>query len=176
MNRNLKIILVSSFLPGILAGILFSVMFGTMSGIISGILTGLATGTTLFLITGVLHKRLVGKITGDKSEGVLKTCHFRDSRLEETFDNTYDLCINSLEVIGNYCILEADLHAGRIIAKTGINWKTWGDIITFDLIREGEESTLVNISSRPASSTTLVDFGKNLDNVQRITSFLKKHG
>ncbi len=49
-----------------------------------------------------------------------------------------------------------------------------GDVISFEVHRIDDDRTQVKVSSRPAVPTTLVDYGKNLENVERIISFLKK--
>ncbi|MBC8413218.1 MAG: hypothetical protein ISR96_08210 [Nitrospira sp.] len=61
---------------------------------------------------------------------------------------------------------------GEIIIKTGINWKTWGDTICFKLSSAGPNRTTVIVTSRPTIKTTIVDFGKNLENIIKITGFL----
>ncbi len=89
------------------------------------------------------------------------------------YDQVFNLCINSLRLIKNCKIKEADQLSGRIIAKAGLNWKTWSDTIIFIIHRTEEGATHVELSSRPTARTTIVDFGKNLENVETIITFLR---
>lgn len=60
------------------------------------------------------------------------------------------------------------------MARTSVNWKTWGDTISFEITGIDDESTAVKISSRPTSRTTIVGYGKNLENVKTIVSFIEE--
>ena len=55
-----------------------------------------------------------------------------------------------------------------------MSWKTWGYIISFEVRKIDNDRTQIKVSSRPAVSTTLVDYGSNLENVEKIISFLEK--
>jgi hypothetical protein len=64
--------------------------------------------------------------------------------------------------------------SGKIMARSFVNWKTWGDTISFDITGISDEKTAVKVTSRPTASSTIVDYGKNLENVKTIVSFLEK--
>ena len=61
-----------------------------------------------------------------------------------------------------------------IILKTGMTWLSWGEEIRIILQTKGESDFDYQISSRPKLKMTLVDFGKNLENVNRIENVMKK--
>jgi CRISPR-associated protein Csm1 len=87
------------------------------------------------------------------------------------------LCLKSLEKIKKCEIKEAEQSKGIITAHSGTTWKTWGEIINFEIINnEDSKKTCIKISSSPLVSTTLVDFGKNYENVKKISDFLKEKG
>ncbi len=88
----------------------------------------------------------------------------------------YTLCLRSLETIPNCMLPTQNAAVGRITARTGVSWRSWGDEIAFQLYSEEGTSTRVEITSRPVVRTTLVDFGKNLENVEKIAEFLRQHG
>jgi len=54
-----------------------------------------------------------------------------------------------------------------------VNWRTWGDLIQFDIKEISDQKCNVIITSRPAMGTALIDFGKNLDNIIKLTNDLK---
>ncbi len=90
------------------------------------------------------------------------------------YDQAFDLCLSSVRAVRKGKIRGKDRPLGRIDLKAGMTWKTWGEVISFDLRRMDENRTRVEVSSGPALRTTLVDYGKNLENVERIMGFLTR--
>ena len=174
MNRNLKIFLASGIPFGILAAVLFSFLYGINTGLSGGLVSGLLFGSLMFFILGVLHSRAVKKIAGDTSEESMATCHVRYIELPLPYDKTFDLCIESLELISRCKIYEEERSQGKIVSRSSVNWKTWGDTISFEITGISNESTAVKISSRPTTKSTIVDYGKNLENVNKVVGFLEK--
>jgi len=60
-----------------------------------------------------------------------------------------------------------------IVLKTGMTWKSWGEEIRIILQTKGESDFDYQISSSPKLKTTIVDYGKNLENVTRIENVIK---
>jgi len=176
MHRNLKIFLASGIPFGIFAAVWFSFLYGVDAGLSAGLVSGLFFGFLIFIILGFLHSRAVEKIAGDKSEESMRTCQVRNIELPLPYDSAFDLCIRSLDLISRCKVREEDRSRGRITARSSINWKTWGDTISFEITRRSNETTAVKITSRPTSRSTIVDYGKNLENVKTIVSFLEGAG
>jgi hypothetical protein len=175
MKRNLKIFLWSGISFGTVMGARYSHLYGPAAGLKGGILSGLLFGTLMFIIMGFLHTHAVKKMVTNNSGNALRTHHVRDLDLKSPYDRAYDLCISSLSLFRRCIIQEEDRSLGRIVARTGINWKTWGDLISITIKRTDNGYTYIEISSRPNARTTIVDYGKNLENVEKIVSFLKKN-
>jgi len=174
MNRNLIIFLASGIPLGICTAVLFSSLYGINVGLPGGLVFGSIFGFIMFIILGFLHSRAVEKISGDRSEESMGTRHVRNMDLQLPYDRTFDLCLTSLNLISRCRVLEEDRSQGKIMARSSINWKTWGDTISFVITGISNENTAVKISSRPTSWSTLVDYGKNLENMKTIVSFLEK--
>jgi hypothetical protein len=51
---------------------------------------------------------------------------------------------------------------------------TYGEIITFQLQSLDADTTLVRIASRPRLKTTLIDYGRNLEHVNRLSLYLRQ--
>lgn len=60
-----------------------------------------------------------------------------------------------------------------ILLKTGMTWKSWGEEIKIILQGREESNFDYQISSSPKLKTTIVDYGKNLENVTRIENVIK---
>ncbi|HDH05347.1 MAG TPA: hypothetical protein ENH01_06495 [Nitrospirae bacterium] len=173
MAGKLKIFCVAGIVVGLTTGLFCSFRYGMQAGVICGLVSGLVSGLVMFLIIGLLHIHAVKKIAPELSEESYGIHHVRDIKLQYPYDRAFNLCIESLGRIKNCKIRMQDRTAGQIIAKTSINWKTWGDTISLEIKRIDDTQTHVKTSSRPSMSTTIVDYGKNLENVEKILSFLK---
>ena len=56
-----------------------------------------------------------------------------------------------------------------------MTWLSWGEEISIILQTKGESDFNYKISSRPKLKMTLVDFGKNLENVNRLENVIKSN-
>ncbi len=136
--------------------------------------TGLLFGGLMALILGSLHIWSVRRMPAGRSEGALSVHHVREVELRLSYDEAFDLCVSSLAAVRKCRILREDRSLGKIDARAGMTWKTWGDVVSLEVRRTSGDLTRVEISSRPALRTTLVDCGKNLENVESITGFLTR--
>tara|TARA_R110002074_G_scaffold166808_1_gene327665 strand:- start:90 stop:473 length:384 start_codon:yes stop_codon:yes gene_type:complete len=112
-----------------------------------------------------LKKNGIQEITND-NVGV------NQSRNLKTGLNKTDL-INKLKtdpIIGKMKMTEIE---NGILLKSGMTWKSWGEEIKIILKSENITDFEYQISSNPKLKTTLVDYGKNLENINRIESAIK---
>ena len=145
-----------------------------LSVMTNGIIAGLVFGTIASYILISLHKSFSRKVvTGSFNHdfGIFQTCSIE---IPLAYKDAYSLCLQSLQTISRCSIQSQSPDEGIIKARAGINWKTWGDNVLIELVK-AEGSTIIEISSRSSARSTLVDFGKNLDNVERIKRFLLEH-
>ncbi|MCP4373237.1 MAG: hypothetical protein GY797_34800 [Deltaproteobacteria bacterium] len=130
-------------------------------------------GGMMSLSIGSLHIVSAKKVQTEKTEGILNIHQTRSIQLEYPYRKAFELCTLSLKTIDNCKIQRTDRNKGTIEAKTGITWKTFGDIVSFKIQRLDGDRTQVEVSSKPVWHTALVDYGKNLENVEKIVAFLK---
>ena len=52
--------------------------------------------------------------------------------------------------------------------------KTFGCVVSYEIKSIGERLTEIEVTSRPKIRTTLVDYGENLENVERLCKFLSE--
>ena len=162
-----------------MSGIPFGFLIGVFSlqreealdVILNGILAGLVFGTLVSYMLISLHKSLSRKVVTDSFNHDFGIFQSHRIEIPLSYEDAYSICLQSLKTISRCSIKFQNPDIGIIKARAGINWKTWGDNVYLKLIK-GKGSTIVEISSRPSASSTLVDFGKNLDNVERIKRFL----
>ena len=70
-------------------------------------------------------------------------------------------------------IRKRDQPAGRLEAIFPISWRSWGETVGVDVLGVDGDA-LVQIKSRSRLPTTLIDWGKNGENVRRFLSALAK--
>jgi hypothetical protein len=127
-------------------------------------------GITMSLILVSFHRyrlkkngiqEITNDIVGVNQSRILKTCL-----------NKTDL-INKLKndpIIGKMKMTEIK---NGILLKSGVTWKSWGEEIKIILKTDNETEFEYQISSNPKLKTTIVDFGKNLENINRIENVIK---
>lgn len=156
-------------------GISSSFLYGIPSGLAIGAVSVIYFGGFMSLSLGFLHIKSVERMALGKSAEAMGVHHVRNVELRLPYDKAFDLCIESLSLIKKCKIRNEDRFQGRIVAKAGMTWKTWRDTISFEVRKTGNGGIQIEVSSRPALRTTMVDYGKNLENVEKIVEFLNAH-
>lgn len=91
--------------------------------------------------------------------------------VESNFDDVFESCISSLQQLAKCQIQRQDRTMGVIEAQTGMSWKSCGEKVLFIISKDGDNRCKLTVSSRPSVVTTLVDYGKNADNIKTIVDF-----
>ncbi|MDH7448192.1 hypothetical protein [Aquimarina sp. 2201CG14-23] len=73
-------------------------------------------------------------------------------------------------IIGKMKMTETE---NGILLKSGVTWKSWGEEIKIMLKSEKESDFEYIVSSSPKLKTMLIDYGKNLENINRIENVIK---
>jgi len=169
-----KIFLFTGIPFGLVAALLATVWQGPGFGLWTGLAMGVIFGGFMAAILGFLHVRSVQQ----KGFSGASAYHVKQSKelvLPFSHEKAFSACLNSLKSLEKASLSHQDPSRGIIRARTGVTWDTWGDAITFQLTAtDSPNQTRIRVTSEPISSTTLVDYGKNLDNVHRILAFLEE--
>jgi hypothetical protein len=176
MKLYLKLFLATGIPFGIFTAIFFTFQFGLFYGLVSGLIEGIVFGSFMSLVCGFLHSWSVKQLPFGKSEAAMGVHHVRNTELLLPYDIAFTLCIKSLSSIKKCSIQSKNRSQGKIIAKTSMTWKTFGDVISFKLLKIDNDKIQVEVASRPIVRTTLIDYGKNLENVETILRIIKEHG
>lgn len=164
MSVYLKLFLAAAIPYAILMGLLF---FSLPAGVAFGTGFGLVIST----IFGTLqHSAYQGK----KADGDRSVNQSRDIEIDVPLTEAFDLCLKALATLHRARVKKADPLSGLIEARTGINWKTYGEKVTFRLFRVDSHTTRIHLASRPRLKTALIDFGRNLYNINRLSVFLRE--
>jgi maltodextrin utilization protein YvdJ len=127
-------------------------------------------GITMSLILVSFHKYSLKK-NGiqelmDENLGVIQTKVIKTKLSKTELINK----LKSDPIVGKMKMRESE---NGIVLKTGISWKSWGEEIVIDLKSKNGSDFEYQVSSSPKQKTTLLDFGKNLKNLNRIESVIK---
>ncbi len=142
-------------------------------GFIFGFLIGIISMSIHIYITISSLNRMGFQV----SEETLRVSHTRGFVVYLPYDMAYNLCLNSLITVQKFTVKIDDRYQGIIIARNSI-WTSWIPCeISFKIRGIDYNKTEILVSSRPAHyQIVFVDYGRNLDNVYRIESFIRAHG
>jgi hypothetical protein len=97
------------------------------------------------------------------------TVSYRNNMLfPGTREQISQACLEAVRLSG-YKVRESDLAAGQIRARAGVTARSWGENIYVCIDAEDR----VDITSKSRFPLTLVDWGKNRSNVERIFTRLE---
>jgi len=150
-------------------GVPFGVIMGYfyhsfVQGIIAGVFFGFFMALC-FRIMESLSLKMMGK--KDSDIGVRQEKKFNVSLSKEDAIGKIKIALNKMKAK----ITNDDSNNGIIEAKTRFSWKSVSEIITIRFI-ENSGQTVIFVESRPALSTTMVDYGKNLQNVEKFQELM----
>jgi hypothetical protein len=129
------------------------------------------TFALLGLLLTFIHSQIVKRKAGGLSEERFGVHQQTKLTVHLPYDLAFHLCCESLEILSGRTTT-ADKSKGRIEATTGLTWKSYGSVVSYEIKPIGERLTEIEVTSRPKVRTTLVDYGENLENVERLCKFL----
>ena len=130
----------------------------------------LAFGTTMSLIMVSHHKFEVQKrVSNELTDENLKVS--QKSELFSKVSKTEFITRLQKDKVLNRMKLNEIENGVELIA--GFTWKSWGEIVEVRINELSQNEYIYKIASRPKLKTTLVDYGKNLENIQTIQKILK---
>lgn len=170
----LKVFIAEAIVSGTLVSIIRLMQGNPIStALINGLVIGSVFGLTMSFIPCYLHFRAVKKTVPETSKEALSVKQTRTTYLGVPYDEAFDLCLGSLQVINRCKVQQEQRSEGKIVAWTE---KSWGqkDIIIFDLSKDYRDRVKIIVHSKPSIRTTLIDFGRNLRHIEAIVSQLQK--
>jgi hypothetical protein len=120
------------------------------------------------------HVIAVRRVSPKEIENSLRVHYTRKIGVDYPYRQTFQLCLQGIKELGNCKVRRTDSRSGIIEARTGFSLRTYGDTILFKIQRLDGDRTQVEVSSRPTWRPTIVDYGRNLENVEKIISFLQE--
>ncbi len=157
-------------------GIFFSdlAIMAPRAALVNAIASGLLFGLGMAVVMGTLHILKARKIAGENRAGDIYAVRQRvELRTALPYDRLYAVVGHYLSEVAGFTITEKNHEAGVIAARSGLTFKTFGSKVTAMLRKDGENATLLTLTSRPLLGTTLADYGENLKIVREAEDFLR---
>ena len=173
--RLLKFFFLSTIIWGTLVGLALGLRFGIMG---KAILYGIEIGfifSFIITISSILYdyffRRMVFSKFGVKSFDVIQ---IRDLIFKGNMNDIFQKSITVLKSIKTIIEIFPDYNIKKVTARTKTSVRTFGEKIEVSLFEKIGEIH-VRICSRPRLKTSIIDCGKNIENVELICSLLKKN-
>ena len=87
-----------------------------------------------------------------------------------SYQTVFRAAVQSIPLIKGMMLGKTDEINGYILITGNISWTSWGENIRVDFVKLGPTRTQMIVKSGATVSTTLVDWGKNKKNVNKILS------
>ncbi len=178
MNPYLKIFFATGPLFGFIYGLVMAVLLwpvGIILGPILGVFGGLSFGAGMSLILGTINRRKVRQAHLPPHIDGSNVNQTGSVELSLPCDGAFDLSLSALTTIVKCSVKTANRETGQIMARTGRSWWSWGEKLTLHINRINSSHARVDVSSRQALGTTIIDYGRNFENVAKLVSFLAQN-
>jgi hypothetical protein len=146
------------------------------SGLVFGLISGFVEHSARRgLIQGAVFGALMGLVlaatTAARTQGrtpELSTRHRMDVHLAQTPADAIDEIAAILARFGARNVVRG---ADRVTGRTGVSWLGWGERVEVR-VRPDHDASIASIVSRSWIRTTVTDYGRDRDNVERIAVLL----
>ena len=143
---------------------LFSTASSDGSYLLSALIKGSVFGAVMALLMGGSHvvsskrKGFAGPIAPIQAAAVT---------IPESSTQAVEVIRRSLVRIGARETACSGVEHPVLLARVPVSWRSWGEEMRFECHPNVDASTEIQVSSRPSLRTTVIDWGKGLQNVKR---------
>ncbi|MDD2889161.1 MAG: hypothetical protein PHE49_00790 [bacterium] len=167
----LKMFLFNTIAFGIFMGTIELAEHGIIGLLVGLLCGGVAFGSFMILNNKISVQNKLKKLDIKMFEGAMGVQHIRNMELNIPYDKTFELCLASPGFIKKYNVINAEPAEGRIKVEIG---KLNKNMILFDIQKIDNKRTQVKILTKPVEKSIIMDSGLNLENIEKITRFLKE--
>ena len=147
----------------------FILQYGWVVFVVLPVVAGILFGLPMALVLGILQYHHVRKII---KSGPINLSVKQSREMILPSDRIVEKCRAAI-VESGAGILEKNSNRDAIAARSPSSWKSWSEDIRVEIADIGAGRSKIIVSSRPSVKTTLVDYGKNYENVERLCNLLK---
>jgi hypothetical protein len=149
----------------------FVTQFGLFPGFVGGVLSGVLFGAVMAACYGVLYRRREGKLKlGDVH-------HEATIPVAASKKDAFEACKKSLNHLGRRIrITKEDSQSGELRTRAAMEWSRPADVISFSVRELDDQSSEIEVESKPWIPTVITDQGSNLKNIEAIKAYFESHG
>src|SRR5437879_4053116 len=92
-------------------------------------------------------------------------------------DDVFDALLEAIPAVQGMKIQSSDRLSGRIVAKAGVSFRSWGENIPITVVHLPSGGARVSVTSTPKTGALFggaFDFGKNRANIEHVLSALSQ--
>ncbi|MGH9429482.1 MAG: hypothetical protein ACRD2L_24615 [Terriglobia bacterium] len=172
MNKYLTIFLKTGVFFGFAMGLFYafqssSLSAGVRGGLAAGALFGFAMALLSYAADRQLSRRGINPCNSDVR-------HYRLLIANGRINELFPLCKKALLSVKRCTLKTEDADSGVLSAKVGFSWKSFGELVRVAIKPDRDGKMLIEISSAPSAPLTMVDYGKNFENIVEIESYLSR--
>lgn len=169
--KYIKIFFITALFFGVWMGIIYTFQFNNVYiALIAASVAGIVSGLLMAAFTYFSDQKL-------KKKGIdTSNTNPRQSRkisVDGTISEIIPVCERAILSINKSVIKEKNLQNGTLRAKTRMTFKSFGEIIKISTQSLADSKTLIEIKNSPFIPTTVIDYGKGLENLETIVSYIK---
>ncbi len=174
MNLYLKVFLAMSLPFAAMTGFIVSKDAGVAGGIATGIAGGAAFGALASIILVTLHNHAIARLPFPPEDKNNSVKQMKSIFVDWDYETAFTRCG---QVITDYGCrqIQPDPGHGTIISKSKMDLFAALQAIGMRVIEHEPGHCEIQIVSRPKMPTTLLDYGKNLKNVEELARRLRKY-
>jgi len=158
---------------GLPAGIFFSIINASLEGFGVGLIAGVICSLLGFAV--IVPLDVFAKIKCHRKYGFVdfRVRQQRILHIDADYDTICETLWQEFHAWKGMQLRNKDMKRGIIEVETRRSWKTFGEKITVTLLKRRNRKVLVTISSKPRIFTTMLDYSKNFENLERIIQGIK---
>lgn len=126
----------------------------------------------LWVVLWWMHHRGIKRKGFPITKQNLSVVQEKELLLSLPYEQAFAVCKEALARLSRITLKREDYSTGTLVANSQITWDSFGEKIVMNIQAIDNDITQVEFASRPIVPTTIFDYGKNLQNVERIRQYL----
>ena len=157
-------------------GLILALIHISLEAFLFGIYGGIVFGLIMSLLLVTLHFLFTGKYRKLKDINIGSVVQTKNIDLLLDYRQSYELCSEAFKVIKKSVVVSENKNLGVIRVEVPSSIKSFGEVLEFKIVKITNRNTRVQITSRPKRKNTIIDYGKNIENILIIASFFGSSG
>ncbi|WP_282608890.1 hypothetical protein [Pelagibius sp. Alg239-R121] len=174
MNLYLKAFLAMSIPFAAMTGFIIAGDQGVANGIATGVAAGVAFGALAAIILVTLHNKAIARLPYPEDAKSNAVKQAKSIFVDWDYDTAFTRCAQAISEYGCRQIQPDPLH-GTIVSKSKLDIFSALQSIGMRVIELEPGHCEIQIISRPKMPTTLLDYGRNLKNVEELARNLLRY-